>query len=113
MIWNTARTPWRPLRATVDGEYVTGRFPTVAAERERRLDELLAPWREKFPAVPLSRQMFPASPSRILVDSSRSAGLVVLGGRIRATGHDGLRIGALAHTVLHHAYCPVVIVPEH
>jgi nucleotide-binding universal stress UspA family protein len=101
------------LYLRVGGEYVTDHFKAVAADRERRLDALLAPWQEKHPGVRLSRQMFAGSPAQVLIESSRLAGVVVVGGRVRASGHDGLRVGALAHTVLHHAHCPVTVVPEH
>jgi nucleotide-binding universal stress UspA family protein len=102
----------RYLYLTVGGEYVSEQFDAQAAERDKQLDALLAPWREKHPAVSVSPQMFASPPSRALVESSRLADLIVLGGRARAEGHEGLRVGALAHTVLHHAHCPVVIVPE-
>jgi nucleotide-binding universal stress UspA family protein len=85
----------------------------VVADREQRLDALLAPWRDKHPGVPLSRQLFTAPASRVLVESSWLADLVVVGGRARGAGHEGLRLGALAYTVLHHAHCPVAVVPEH
>ena len=39
--------------------------------------------------------------------------LIVFSGKVRAEGRDGMRIGALAQTVLHPAHCPVVTVPEH
>jgi len=40
------------------------------------------------------------------------AGLIVLGAKVHGDEHDGVRLGAVAHTVLHHARCPVAIVPE-
>ena len=51
--------------------------------------------------------------SRALVEASDQAELLVVGAQARAAGHEGLRIGAVAQTVLHHAHCPVVVVPEH
>ena len=81
------------------------------AERRRRLDSLVARWREKHPGVFAEIQVLIGTPSRLLVDSSRLADLVVLGARRHRHG-DGVRLGGLAHAVLHHAHCPVVIVPE-
>jgi nucleotide-binding universal stress UspA family protein len=103
----------RYLYLTVGGQYVTEQFDAQVAEREKQLDTLLAPWREKFPDVSVSRQVFASPPSRALVESSRQSDLIVLGGRVRSEGHEGLRVGALAHAILHHAHCPVLIVPEH
>ncbi|AKJ15357.1 universal stress protein [Streptomyces incarnatus] len=46
-----------------------------------------------------------------LIAASREAGLLVLGAR-RRHGHFGLPLGRVAHGVLHHAACPVAVVPE-
>ncbi len=48
---------------------------------------------------------------RILVRRSAAADLVIVGARRRA-GHFGLQLGRVSHTLLHHAYCPVAIVPQ-
>ncbi|MEV5953107.1 universal stress protein [Streptomyces sp. NPDC051987] len=48
---------------------------------------------------------------RILVHRSAAADLVVLGAR-RRHGAAGLQLGRVAHTLLHHAACPVAIVPQ-
>lgn len=93
-----------------------GRFPRrwlneVNDERRATLEALVAPWREKYPGMSVETQVLTGTPSRMLVDSSRLADLVVLGGR-RGRDGDGIRLGGLAHAVLHHAHCPVVIVPE-
>ncbi|MBV2357645.1 universal stress protein [Streptomyces sp. J2-1] len=46
-----------------------------------------------------------------LLAVSREADLLVVGAR-RRQGHFGLRLGRVAHGVLHHAVCPVAVVPE-
>jgi nucleotide-binding universal stress UspA family protein len=102
----------RHLHLTGNGQYAADRFRATAADRDRRLRELLSPWQEKFPDVRFAWQVFAGSPTRVLVESSRAADVVVLGGRVRSEGRDGLRVGALVHAVLHHAHCPVVVVPE-
>ncbi|MGW2209710.1 universal stress protein [Streptomyces sp. NPDC001781] len=57
----------------------------------------------------------PATPegpaARVLVDRSAAADLVIVGAR-RRTGALGLRLGRVSHALLHHARCPVAIVPE-
>ncbi|MBG7697796.1 universal stress protein [Streptomyces sp. MC1] len=46
-----------------------------------------------------------------LLAVSREADLLVVGAR-RRRGHHGLQLGRVAHGVLHHAACPVAVVPE-
>ncbi|WP_344655814.1 universal stress protein [Catenulispora subtropica] len=94
------------------GQFVDDIVEAVRANRLRLLDAALEPWVEKYPNVRVSRQAFPGTPSRMLVDSTRVVDMLVIGGLARTEGHQGMRIGALAHTVLHHAHCPVIIVPE-
>ncbi|QTE02980.1 universal stress protein [Streptomyces cyanogenus] len=46
-----------------------------------------------------------------LLAASHEADLLVVGAR-RRPGHFGLQLGRAAHGVLHHAACPVAVVPE-
>lgn len=78
-----------------------------------RMDSQLGPSSKQHPTVGYTRQVLVGSPAGVLIESSQLADAVVLGGRLRAAGHEGMRIGAVAHTVLRHAHCPVIIVPEH
>jgi nucleotide-binding universal stress UspA family protein len=93
------------------GQYPHETLNEMNGERRRRLNSLLADWHEKQPDTFVEPQVLTGPPSRVLVDSTRMADLVVLGGRRHSDG-AGMRLGGLAHTVLHHAHCPVVIVPE-
>jgi nucleotide-binding universal stress UspA family protein len=107
-VWDD--TAWLHLAG---GRHLNEVIAAIAANRCRDLESLLEPWREKFPDVTASSQAFPGSAGRRLVDSTLLVDLLVIGGRVRTRGHTGMRIGALARTVLNHAHCPVVIVPEH
>ncbi|MFF7236944.1 universal stress protein [Streptomyces collinus] len=49
--------------------------------------------------------------AKILVDRSAAADLVIVGAR-RRTSAFGLQLGRVSHALLHHARCPVAIVPE-
>jgi nucleotide-binding universal stress UspA family protein len=93
------------------GSVPRSQMTEMIGEHRRRLDWLVAPWREKHSDIFVETQVLTGVPSRLLVDSSRLADLVVLGAR-RLPGGDGVRVGGLAHAVLHHAHCSVVIVPE-
>jgi nucleotide-binding universal stress UspA family protein len=93
------------------GQYPRETLNGMNAERRRRLDVLLAPWRDKHPDTFVESQVVTGPPSKRLVDSSRMADLIVIGGR-RYISSPGMRLGGLAHAVLNHAHCPVVVVPE-
>ncbi|MFE9842152.1 universal stress protein [Streptomyces goshikiensis] len=83
----------------------------VPAEREmlRSQTERLAPYRERYPHVPVEQVAVPGDAAGSLVDASRSAALVVVGRhhpRVRS-----LLIGSVANAVLQHAHGPVAVVP--
>lgn len=86
---------------------------TAALKRGReKLAAALAPWHEMFPEVPVTSDVLAGLPARLMVEATELADLLVIGGGAYED-RDGMRVGAIAHTVLHHASCPVAIVPEH
>ena len=93
------------------GSFARSQFTELPGEHRLRLESLVAPWREKHPDTYVQTQVLTGVPSRVLVDSSRLADLLVLGAQRYSDG-DGVRLGGLAHAVLHHAHCTVAIVPE-
>lgn len=86
-----------------------------ARERERRaaaqLDEVLREAAAEHPGVPVRRATVEGPANRILVTRSAAADLVIIGAR-RRHGHFGLQLGRVGHTLLHHAHCPVAVVPQ-
>ncbi|MET9433380.1 universal stress protein [Streptomyces sp. NPDC006551] len=78
---------------------------------EKALREALAPWRERFPQVPVAEHVEIGSAGQVLLSSSGDAALLVVGRRARR-GAVGPRIGSVAHAALHLAPCPVAIVPH-
>ncbi|MFF3127623.1 universal stress protein [Streptomyces sp. NPDC057908] len=48
----------------------------------------------------------------VLVEASRHADLLVMGGR-RSPGFIGPTLGRATHSLLHHAHCPVQLIPRH
>ena len=84
----------------------------VLDARRRRLAAVLAPWQDKYPELVVHSEVLVGPPAKLLVESTALVDLLVVGGKAREKGHEGMRIGALTHTVLHHAHCPVAVVPE-
>jgi nucleotide-binding universal stress UspA family protein len=85
---------------------------TLTAQDETRLlFEALAGWREKYPDVEVRPIVERTSARHALTLRSQHARLVVLG----RTGHGGLvrwALGPVTSSLLHHASCPVAVVPS-
>ncbi len=77
----------------------------------KALGEALGPWRERYPDVPVVEHVEMGSAGQVLLSVSANAQLMVVGRRARRTA-VGARIGSVAHGVLHHAECPVAVVPH-
>ncbi len=83
----------------------------VEAEEARVLAEALAGWHDKYPDVTVHRQLTRAGARTALIEATRRAQLVVVGTRGRG-GFTGLLLGSVSQAVLHHAACPVAVVPH-
>ncbi|MFF5651392.1 universal stress protein [Streptomyces collinus] len=75
------------------------------------LDELLRDALVDHPRVPVRSAAVEGPARKALVHRSAAADLVIVGAR-RRQGHFGLQLGTVAHTLLHHAECPVAVVPQ-
>jgi len=64
----------------------------------------------EYPQVHVDTEMTTASPAAALVEASTRADLVVIP-RHPIEGRLGLPLGTVVHAVLHHASCPVAVVP--
>lgn len=74
-----------------------------------RLVRLVAPWREKFPDVPVRTEVVIGQPREVLIAEAENAGLLVVGSR-GLGGFRGLLLGSVGHALLHHAASPVAVV---
>ncbi|MGW3115567.1 universal stress protein [Streptomyces sp. NPDC001107] len=77
----------------------------------KALAAALQPWRERFPDVRVIEHLEMGSAGQVLLSVAARAQLMVVGRRAHRTA-VGARIGSVAHGVLHHADCPVAVVPH-
>lgn len=91
---------------------VGGEFsPRQRVVEDLGLSEALAGQEERYPDVLVDRVVSFQSPAHALVEASGDAALVVVGARRRRGPLAGMALGRVNHAVLHHARCPVVVVP--
>ncbi|MEU2489704.1 universal stress protein [Streptomyces sp. NPDC007883] len=76
----------------------------------KALAEAVKPWRERYPGVPVTEHVEIGSAGQVLMSATGRALLLVVGRRARRSP-IGSRIGSVAHAALHHAPCPVAVVP--
>lgn len=82
----------------------------IAAEQDRLLAEILAGWRPTYPDVPVELDAVRSGPAKRLVELSATEQLLVVGRYGRVSGPVG-RLGSVSQAVVHHASCPVEVVP--
>ncbi|GAB2489678.1 universal stress protein [Streptosporangium sandarakinum] len=99
--------------APVMGPYTmvyTPLLEEVSAGAEKTAERALAPWLERYPHVPVIRSVVCEHPVVALREASETADLLVVGSR--GLGRLGSAVlGSVGHGALHHARCPVVVVP--
>jgi nucleotide-binding universal stress UspA family protein len=84
----------------------------AAADIHTALETVLRPWQAKYPNVRLHIEVADGTPSAVLVAATGHADVIVAGAHHRGDGHLGMRLGPVAHALLHHSECPVVVVPR-
>ncbi|MFD8543158.1 universal stress protein [Streptomyces sp. NPDC059649] len=100
-----------PAAAYVPWGIETDVAEEITKEADGELREAIRPWRERFPDVPVRLTVLPESPTRAMVQTVPGAELLVVG---RRRHHPFLapRVGPVAHAAMHHATCPVAVVPH-
>jgi nucleotide-binding universal stress UspA family protein len=83
----------------------------LEGEARRLLAEALSGYHGNYPDVTVTERVIRARPAAALVELSHSARMTVVGARGRG-GFRGLVLGSVSHQLLHHAECPVLIVPR-
>jgi nucleotide-binding universal stress UspA family protein len=105
---------WRTV-PLYGGYLADGVTPQTFAEIEtvawNTLQTALRPWREKYPYVAVRGDLVSGNAAQELIQAASDAALLVVGRRTRRPPM-GTRLGAVAHSVIHHAACPVAVVPH-
>ncbi|MFJ3927064.1 universal stress protein [Streptomyces sp. NPDC090022] len=104
---------WRcPAHETVDHPSLAdGTCVYHQARADTLLDEALTRPLREHPSVRLHRALVEGPTHKILVEHTAEADLVVVGAH-RHERSWGLQLGHVAHALLHHALCPVAVVPK-
>jgi nucleotide-binding universal stress UspA family protein len=82
-----------------------------AAEAARVVDDAVSAVRADYPEVTVHPGSAEGRARGLLLEASASSDLLVVGARHR-DGRPGLQLGPVNHALLHHASCPVAVVPQ-
>ncbi|MFR0354577.1 universal stress protein [Streptomyces sediminimaris] len=93
------------------GEPAVGEGPAPEEEWRGLLTMVLHNWRDKYPDVDVVETVVKGGAGTHLVRAGSGAGLLVVGRRARES-HIGPHTGPVTRTVIHHARCPVAVVPH-
>jgi nucleotide-binding universal stress UspA family protein len=102
--WSKPRMPGRLQLPPHEAEQAR----TAASEL---VTGVVAPFSEERPDVPVTADDQGGSPAATLIEASRSADVLVLAVHRSQRRRLGLQLGPVAHSVLHYARCPVLLVP--
>jgi nucleotide-binding universal stress UspA family protein len=83
----------------------------ITQDAQKHLSQALRPWREKFPRVEVADSIGLESPAKAVVRAAEGAGLLVVGRRKHRPALSP-RLGPVAQAAIHHARCPVAVVPH-
>lgn len=98
-----------PLCSVVTETARTGE--DLEAQERLRLAETLAPWRDKFPDVPVTDHVATGAAAHVLLAATSRGCLTVVGRRLHPSQLTW-KLGPVAHAALHHVPCPVAVVPH-
>ncbi|WP_406164656.1 universal stress protein [Streptomyces sp. NBC_00996] len=87
-----------------------------ALARDTRAEEAVPHYaltrlQDAYPDVVVETHTVRTAPADMLLEATREAAVVIIGAH-RRTSVVGPRLGPVAHTLLHRAHCPVVVVPH-
>ncbi|MGW0752500.1 universal stress protein [Streptomyces sp. NPDC002587] len=104
---------WNILQSVGDVVTFLDDVDQIADEHVHHLNAVGARIREEFPDLSVQVDAEKStSVASVLVEASRQADLVVMGGR-RSSSYLGPTLGRATHTLIHHSHCPVQLIPRH
>ncbi|MEU3314884.1 universal stress protein [Streptomyces sp. NPDC006662] len=105
---------WNLLRSVGTVAPMLDGVDEIAARHEEPLRTVTYTIREEFPDLTVASDAEKGvSVAGVLVEASRHADLLVMGGRRPPTPLGlGRNLGMAAHSLLHHAHCPVLLIPR-
>jgi nucleotide-binding universal stress UspA family protein len=83
----------------------------IVQDAEKLLSQTLRPWRDRFPQVDVTDGTALVSPAKAVVRAAEGADLLVVGRR-RHRRPLAPHLGPVAQAAVHHARCPVAVVPH-
>ncbi|ASN22819.1 universal stress protein [Streptomyces pluripotens] len=86
-----------------------GEGSKAAEAGQAALSEAVRPYRERFPQVEVEEEATAGRAADRLVEATAGAAIAVVGRRRNARGSH---LGPVTHAVIHHAGCPVAVVPH-
>ncbi|MET9885640.1 universal stress protein [Streptomyces sp. NPDC006430] len=105
-VWNVLETVGTVTTTLDDMEEIAGRHV-------QRLKAVSQQIRDEFPDLTVEADAEKSiSVPAVLVEASHHADLLVMGGR-RSPGYIGPTLGRATHSLIHHAHCPVLLVPRY
>jgi nucleotide-binding universal stress UspA family protein len=84
-------------------------LPPPTEDAERMLEKAAATVRTAWPGLVVEARQVPGGPAVTLIEESRRAELIVVGGRGHG-GFAGLLLGSVGAQVAGHAHCPVMVI---
>ncbi|WP_423464444.1 universal stress protein [Promicromonospora sp. MS192] len=100
---------WSDLPVTTVWELTTA-WDAIERHESEQLSTWLAQDRARHPGVRVEEVVVREGPTRVLLEHAERAQLVVVGTRGRG-GFRGLLLGSTSQALIHHAACPVAVVP--
>ncbi|WP_225829948.1 universal stress protein [Streptomyces sp. NK08204] len=98
------------------GACTTPQAPSWPLEAHKRppaqvLDDALRGLPERYRDTTVQRSLIEAPARRALLEAASEADLLVVGAPPRLV-RQGLQLGLISHALLHHAPCPIAVVPQ-
>jgi len=86
-------------------------FAAAQANANYSLEQLLHGVSTEYDGIPITQSLPIGYPAEVLANASMSAQLLIVGSH-GGGGFSGMKLGSIAHAVVHNAHCTVMVVRE-